>query len=415
MTTTAFTTDCRHRRPPTIEPETDAQLLERFIADQDGDAFAQLVRRHGAMVLGVCQRILHNPHDAEDCFQAAFLVLVRKAESIQPTSMVGNWLYGVAYRTALEARKMAAKRRALERKKQEMPTVESDADRWEELRPVLDQELNRLPDDFRAVVVLCDLEGKTRLEAAQQLGLPPGTVASRLARGRALLAKRLARHSLAMSAPALAAILVESAPKVPAWLMESTSEAAARLATGSGSAGLVSVRVAELTELVARGMTLTRINAVLATLLVLITLGIGIGTFITPAQANVKPDARKMESPDVVEPSANEKIDGTLYAIDENSVTVHGEDNAKGLAPKRTYDLDGKAVVFIDGKKATLGDLKKKMKISLQVARGKELVTDIKAGTPKAEEKRQAIAEAADPPVANRQSLFSGRRTLCER
>src|SRR5438093_644108 len=170
---------------------SDGALLDRFILDRDQSAFAEIVRRHGLMVLGVCQRVLDNRHDAEDCFQAAFMVLVRKAATIHPRDMVGNWLYGVAYRTALEARKVAARRRNLEKKKQAMPKPETDAELWQELRPVLDQELSRLPDKFRVVVIACDLEGKTRSEVADLLGVPEGTVASRLARARGMLAKRL--------------------------------------------------------------------------------------------------------------------------------------------------------------------------------------------------------------------------------
>src|SRR4051794_40905303 len=115
----------RSTPPPSgVDDTSDGQLLDRFIARQDEGAFAEIVRRHGLMVLGVCQRVLDNPHDAEDCFQAVFMVLVRKATTIQPRQMVGNWLYGVAYRTALEARKMAARRRNLEKKKFAMPRPE---------------------------------------------------------------------------------------------------------------------------------------------------------------------------------------------------------------------------------------------------------------------------------------------------
>jgi RNA polymerase sigma factor (sigma-70 family) len=136
---------------------TDADLLSRFLRQQDEAAFEALVRKHGPMVMGVCQRILHNSHDAEDAFQASFLVLVRKAATIHPPGMVGNWLYGVAYRTAQEARRSAAKRRAKEASV--APQTETREDAWDDLRTVLDQELERLPEKYRAVVVLCDLEG----------------------------------------------------------------------------------------------------------------------------------------------------------------------------------------------------------------------------------------------------------------
>src|ERR1019366_367502 len=186
--------------PRSVDDVSDGDLLDFFIRHKDEAAFAELVHRHGRMVLGVCQRVLDNPHHAEDCFQAAFLVLVRKATMIHPREMVGNWLYGVAYRTALEAKKMAARRRNRERKKFDMPRPDADTDRWRELQPLLDQELTRLPDKYRFVLIACDIEGRTRKDVAHSLALPEGTVASRLARARTMLAKRLRRRNLAISA-----------------------------------------------------------------------------------------------------------------------------------------------------------------------------------------------------------------------
>ncbi len=161
------------------------------------------------MVWGVCRRLLSH-HDAEDAFQATFIVLVRKASSIVPREMVGNWLYGVAHQTALQARRTAARRRAREVQVTEMPDTEPQQDRWADLQPLLDEELSRLPDHYRAVIVLCDLEGRTRKEVARQLGCPEGTVASRLARARAMLAKRLTQRGVALSAGALAAVLSQN-------------------------------------------------------------------------------------------------------------------------------------------------------------------------------------------------------------
>src|SRR5262249_46529495 len=149
--------------------------------------------------------------DAEDAFQATFLVLLRKAGTVVPRELVGNWLYGVAYRTALAAKTAAATRRAKERQAHDMPQPQtSAADPWEELRPLLDRELHGLPDKSRVPVVLCDLQGKTRKEAARQLGWPEGTVAGRLARARVLLARRLSRHGLTLSGGALAALLARN-------------------------------------------------------------------------------------------------------------------------------------------------------------------------------------------------------------
>ena len=163
---------------------TDGQLLEAYISRGEVAALAALVQRHGPMVWGVCRRVLRNHHDAEDAFQATFLVLVRKAASVVPREMVGNWLYGVDHQTALKARATTAKRRARERQVTEMsePAVTEPA-LWDDLQPLLDQELSRLPDKYRVAIVLCDLEGKTRKETARQLGCPEGTLAARLAVG----------------------------------------------------------------------------------------------------------------------------------------------------------------------------------------------------------------------------------------
>jgi RNA polymerase sigma-70 factor (ECF subfamily) len=159
---------------------TDAQLLEAFIARNDADAFQALVRRHGRMVFSVCRRLLHNHHDAEDAFQAVFLVLARKASSVKPREMVANWLYGVAQRTALKARTMIAKRERREQHVNALPDSPAPADPWQEVEPWLDQELSNLPEKYRLPIILCDLQGKTIQEATQQVGCPQGTLAGRL-------------------------------------------------------------------------------------------------------------------------------------------------------------------------------------------------------------------------------------------
>jgi RNA polymerase sigma factor (sigma-70 family) len=177
---------------------TDGQLLECFLSQRDDAAFECLVRRHGPMVLGVCRRVLHHVHDAEDAFQATFLVLARRAASLRDRELVGNWLHGTAYRAALEAK--AARRRVKERQVRAMPDPETmDKADWAELRLVLDHELNRLPEKYLAAILLCDLEGRTRKEAARQLGVPEGTLSGRLTTARRLLAKRLAGRGVTLS------------------------------------------------------------------------------------------------------------------------------------------------------------------------------------------------------------------------
>jgi RNA polymerase sigma factor (sigma-70 family) len=251
---------------------TDGELLECFISSQDDAALAALVRRHGPMVWGVCRRILASHHDAEDAFQATFLVLVRKAGSVMPREMVGNWLYGVAQQTALNARGTVARRRTRERHVAQIPEpVALEPQPQHDLRSVLDQELSRLPNKYRAAIVLCDLEGKTRKDAAQQFGVPQGTLSGWLTRGRAILAKRLARHDLAVSGGALAAALPHHAlsESVPTLLISRTIKAASLLAAGQpGATSIISAKVAVLTEGVIKTMFLTKLKIATAVLLI---------------------------------------------------------------------------------------------------------------------------------------------------
>jgi uncharacterized protein (TIGR03066 family) len=243
---------------------TDGELLASFIENRDKHAFASLVSRHGPMVWSLCRRTLANDQDAEDAFQATFLVLVRKAASIVPRGMVGNWLYGVAQQTALQARRTAARRNLRERQVASLPEPAAQTtDVWHDLRPLFDRELSKLPDVYRSVIVLCDLEGKTRKEAANQLGWVEGTVAGRLARAREMLAKRLNRHGLALSSTSLAAVLLQNAASaaVPNALVFSTIEAAISCAAGNlAMAGLISTEVAGLTRGVLQAMFLTKLK-----------------------------------------------------------------------------------------------------------------------------------------------------------
>jgi RNA polymerase sigma factor (sigma-70 family) len=243
---------------------SDAQLLECFIARHDEAAFETIVRRHGPMVLSVCRRILRHSHDAEDAFQATFLVLVRKASTLKSKELLANWLYGVAYQTSLKARAVAVKHQARQRQVNEMPEpIKAQQDRWDDLQPLLDHELSSLPDKYRVPIVLCDLEGKTRKEAAQLLGLPEGTLSSRLARARTRLARRLARHGFAFSAGAIATLLSQSAASacVPTALLATTVQAATLIAVGKAAAtAIVSAKVAALTEGVLKAMFLTNLK-----------------------------------------------------------------------------------------------------------------------------------------------------------
>jgi RNA polymerase sigma factor (sigma-70 family) len=226
-------------------------------------AFEALMRRHGPMVLGVCRRVLRNEADAEDAFQATFLVLVQKVASIRPQRMVGNWLYGVAFRTALKARAMSTKRLAKEREAAARPRLNVAAESQEQLLALLDQVLKALPAVYRAAIVLCDLEGMSIRETARQLGCPQGTVGSRLVRGRTMLSRRLARHGLAVPGTLIATVIAPNAATagVPPLLMSSTAKAASFVAVSQAAAtGAISPKVAALTEGVLKAMFLTKLK-----------------------------------------------------------------------------------------------------------------------------------------------------------
>jgi RNA polymerase sigma factor (sigma-70 family) len=280
----------RHLRRATLARDraglTDGDLLEGFIATRDEAAFEALARRHGPMVLGVCRRVLQNEADAEDAFQATFLILVQKAATVVPRSMVGNWLYGVAHNTALKAKAMNSKRRVKEKQAGKRLTPRPAA--AGQLQELLDDELSRLPDKYRVPVVLCDLEGKPLKEAAQQLGWPQGTVASRLARARGLLAKRLACHGLVFSSGALGVLLSEgmATAGVPAALWETTIKAAVRIAAGDTAATVASARVAALIERVTRTMTLRKLSGTAG--LVVAVVGLAAGLLLCQARAQDK-------------------------------------------------------------------------------------------------------------------------------
>jgi RNA polymerase sigma factor (sigma-70 family) len=268
---------------------TDGQLLERFLAEREEAAFEALVLRHAAMVLCVCRRVLRNEDDAEDAFQATFLVLVRKAGSIKPRELVGHWLYGVAYRTAVRARALDARRRMKERA---MPTVRSPGnDDLDELLPLLDDELSRLPEKYRVPIVLCDLEGKSRKDVANTLGWPEGTLSGRLARARALLGKRLARRGVVLPAAGLLSALGVGAVAhaAPPALVTATTRAAMVVATGRAlTAGLVSASVLALSEGVLKTMLLSKLKVLcVAALAVSVSAG-AVGLSFRAAAADPK-------------------------------------------------------------------------------------------------------------------------------
>jgi RNA polymerase sigma factor (sigma-70 family) len=271
-------------RDPAVGDLADGELLDRFRRGEEA-AFALLVQRHGASVLGVCRRLLGNAHEAEDAFQATFLVLVRKASSIRKRSSIGSWLYGVAYRVATKARARATRRRTSERLSAAMPRAEPSADlSWPELRSVLDEELARLPEKYRAAVVLCHLEGKTQQQAARELGCPKSSLGSRLIRARQLLRRRLAARGIGLSAGLMAALAGESAVAVPARLVLATVRLAALVAAGkSAAAGATAKEALGLAGDVARGMAAARLTVVAGAVVILAGLGAAAGMLAHPA------------------------------------------------------------------------------------------------------------------------------------
>jgi RNA polymerase sigma factor (sigma-70 family) len=249
---TAATTLLRHLRGlaagQAVHVLSDQHLLERFVSEHSETSFAAIVERHGAMVLNVCRRVLHQRQDAEDGFQATFLMLARKAGSIRKRASLGSWLHSVAYHIAQRQRAKTMRRMSHERRLSPRPPGDAMADiTWRELRSVLDEELQCLPEKYRAPLVLCYLEARTQNEAARRLGWSRNTFCRRIEQARQRLARRLGRRGLTLTAALTAPVLAEStATAVPALLAASTVRAGLAWATGNTASGLVPAHVAAL-------------------------------------------------------------------------------------------------------------------------------------------------------------------------
>jgi RNA polymerase sigma factor (sigma-70 family) len=387
---------------------TDGQLLECFLTRRDEAAFEALVRRHGPMVLGVCRRVLRNHHDAEDAFQATFLVLARKAASIGQRELVGNWLYGAAYRAALEAK--AARRRIRERQVSSMPEPEAvaEAPDGSDLRPVLDQELSRLPDKYRVPVVLCDLQGRTRGDVARQLGIPAGTLSGRLTTARRLLARRLARHGFTVAGGALAAALSPgvAAACVPAPLVLTTVKAAT-LSAGQ-TAGLISAQVVALTEGVLKTMLRTKLKSAMAVFLTVGILASGVATLVLAAQATGRaehgrvvrrgPPVEKAEEPQaapgwrqrlaIPAPESEKQTFAVAISPDGKGLAVGYEQGAKVLdaaAGRELTALPSRACLALafspDGKRVAQGHMLEGHPITLADASSGQALAELTGAT----------------------------------
>jgi len=256
----------------------DGELLARFFSDKQDAAFSTLVERHGPLVFGVCRRVLNDANDAEDAFQATFLVLVRKGATLRDPGRLPSWLFGVAYRTARKLKSKAALRTKSERQAGEMPT-KSDVSgmTYDELRAVLDEEISQLPEKYALPLVLCYLQGKTNAQAAAQLGWPEGSISRRLSRARELLRSRLAKRGMALSVALIAAVFTRPASAVVSReLLLATTRAATLAAEGADLEEIVSPATARIVADVLSGMSATRKFAIptviiIASALVLIT------------------------------------------------------------------------------------------------------------------------------------------------
>src|SRR5262249_6297989 len=254
---------------------SDRELLERFSLRREEAAFEALVLRHGPMVLRVCRGVLGDDHLTEDAFQATFLVLVRKAADVRKATSAASWLYKVAYRVALRARGAATRRRRLEAQAPaRSDAAPADDALWRDLRAVLDEELQRLPEKYQAPLVLCCLEGLARDEAAQRLGWSPGALKGRLERGREALRARLTRRGVTLPGALGAALLSEGVTRaaVPAGLTEATVRSARALSSGAEAAGVIPARANDLARGITRAMAVARLKVVAALLLVTVPL-----------------------------------------------------------------------------------------------------------------------------------------------
>ncbi len=226
---------------------TDGTLLDCFVRQRDEDAFESVVHRHGPMVLRICRNILDDPNDAEDAFQATFLVLIRRARTIRNREALGRWLYGVAYRISIRAKMQARRRSTQERQGASMTATDDGFDpSRDELRPLLHDELSRLPQQLRDPIVLCYMEGLTQEEAARRLRIPLGTLKGRLNRGRERLHSRLTRRGVAVTLMLLMLRLTEPARAVPAELHDATANAGKLALARRAIPETIPHRVAEL-------------------------------------------------------------------------------------------------------------------------------------------------------------------------
>jgi RNA polymerase sigma factor (sigma-70 family) len=355
----------------------DALLLERFAAQRDESAFAALLARHGPMVLGVCRRVLRDTHEAEDVFQAVFLVLARKAAILHRPQSLAAWLYGTARHLAFKVRRGDARRRQRERDSHRSVPVSTDpldelAAR--ELFLILDEEMERLPETYRLPLLLCGLEGRTQEEAARILGWTAGSLKGRLERGRKQLHARLSRRGWAFSG-ALLALGVSQGGTASAAAQLTAETLQAALAFAQGECGAISAEVVELVESAVTSMTAAKVKMGLA-LLLATSLAVGTGALAhqalamkqppTPPEERVKPAAQRAARP---APPADKRSGVDLYGdpLPPDAIARMG-------AIRLRHIKDATSVAFSpDGKFLVTGVIGNSPFILWDAATGKEL------------------------------------------
>lgn len=310
-------------------PSPDGELLARFAQHRDQDAFAAIVNRHGPMVFRVCQRVLRDCQDAEDAFQATFLILARKAGSLTGEAALPRWLHTVAFNTALNARHSSQRRQQRERQAAAMTDAVARDEAWDEIRDVLDRELDSLPARYRTPLVLCYLMSKTHEEAGQELGYSAKTVQRRLEEGRELLRRRLTRQGLVLTSSLLSAALAEHACQgaVPASLMSSTTDAV--------SQGPRSASVAMLIQQGVRQMLVSRVKLVAALAAGLLVLGAGAGLVTHRVLAAAG-------QPEAVEPGKDKAASKPQADAKPRTIPAGVPLELKLVAKNATYTLDRK-------------------------------------------------------------------------
>jgi RNA polymerase sigma factor (sigma-70 family) len=378
---------------------TDGQLLEGFLNRRDEAALEALICRHGPMVWAVCRRLLDNDHDAEDAFQATFLVLVRRASEVLPREKVANWLYGVAYQTARKARAATARRKGREKQVKDLPEPETPRPpdnhdcHW-----LLDRELSGLPAKYRTAIVLCDLEGQTRKQAAHQLGIPEGTLSSLLTRGRALLARRLLHRGLAGSfGLALVSSSSSASARVPELVLAATTKAAVLCAAkGTSGGGVISAQVATLVKGMLQTMFLSKVKIALVVGLALLVAGAGIcflaegtqavGQTETTPQANPKPLAGQpaQQMPKHTLDLKNVTVDQVNTGARTISIHIGGNTNQFKLVTEKgnEFNFVGEVQLELEGKAKVKGMVvkfspvrKPTRMVDLPIAKGARIVS----------------------------------------